>query len=58
MSTPEDSREAQGTSEGNNEGQQQDGEPSGEISEEPTEVLDQDGASVEISADSAQATDT
>lgn len=58
MSTPEDSREAQGTSESNNEGQQQDGEPSGEISEEPTEVLDQDGASVEISADSAQATDT
>ena len=58
MSAQEEIGETQGTNDGNNEGQKpQEGEP-GEIAEEPTQVLDQDGAGDDISVDPAQATNT
>ena len=59
MSAQEEIGETQGTNDGNNEGQKpQEGEPPGEIAEEPTQVLDQDGAGDDISVDPAQATNT
>lgn len=57
MSAQEEIGETQGTND--NEGQKpQEGEPPGEIAEEPTQVLDQDGAGDDISVDPAQATNT
>ena len=59
MSAQEEIGETQGTNDGSNEGQKpQEGEPPGEIAEEPTQVLDQDGAGDDISVDPAQATNT
>ena len=59
MSAQEEIGETQGTNDGNDEGQKpQEGEPPGEIAEEPTQVLDQDGAGDDISVDPAQATNT